>query len=69
MLQVLILISVIALIYVISKISRNPTAAIPSNSSDMAKCTICGLNFPDNESIKKGENTFCSTNCSAKNGT
>ena len=69
MFQVLILVAVIFLIYVISRISRNPTAAIPSNPSDMVKCTICGLNFPDNESIKKGKNTFCSTNCSAKNGT
>ncbi len=69
MFQVLILVAVIFLIYVISRISRNPTAAIPSNSSDMVKCTICGLNFPDSESVKKGENTFCSTNCSAKNGT
>ena len=69
MFQVLILVAVIFLIYVISRISRNPTAAIPTNASDMVKCTICGLNFPDSESIKKGENTFCSTNCSAKNGT
>ena len=69
MFQVLILISVIALIYIISRISRNTIAAIPSNSSNMVKCAICGLNFPDNESIKKGENNFCSTNCSAKNGT
>ena len=69
MFQVLILVAVIFLIYVISRISRNPTAAIPYNSSDMVKCTICGLNFPDSESIKEGENTFCSINCSAKNDT
>ena len=69
MFQVLILVAVIFLIYVISRISRNPIAAIPTNSSDMVKCAICGLNFPDSESIKEGENTFCSINCSAKNGT
>ena len=68
MFQVLILISVILLIYVIAKMSRNSAGVISSNQTEIVKCSACGLNFPDNESIKNGESLFCSSECSSKNG-
>jgi hypothetical protein len=68
MFQVLILITVILLIYVITKMSRNSAGFISSNQSEMVKCSACGLNFPDNESVKNGESLFCSSECSSKNG-
>ena len=68
MFQVLILITVILLIYVITKMSRNSAGVIDSNQPEMVKCSACGLNFPDNESVKNGESLFCSSECSSKNG-
>ena len=67
MFQVLILITVILLIYFISKVSRNSKDVISSNQSEMVKCNACGLNFPDKDSIKVGESLFCSADCSPKN--
>ena len=48
--------------------TRNSAGVISSNQPEMVKCSACGLNFPDNESVKNGESLFCSSECSSKNG-
>ena len=60
MYQILILITVIALIYLIARSARKPKANISEKSTEMVKCKNCDLNLPKSEAIQSGENWFCS---------
>ena len=65
--QLLILISVILLVYIISKVTRNSYNLIQTGHNEIVKCQVCELNVPDDQSIKKGESLYCSEECSSKN--
>jgi uncharacterized protein len=60
MYQILILITVIALVYLIARSARKPKANISEKSTEMVKCKNCDLNLPKSEAIQSGENWFCS---------
>ena len=60
MYQILILITVIALVYLIVRSARKPKVNISEKSTEMVKCKNCDLNLPKSEAIQSGENWFCS---------
>ncbi len=60
MYQILILITVIALVYLIARSARKPKVNIPEKSTEMVRCQKCDLNLPKSEAIQSGENWFCS---------
>ena len=60
MYQILILISVIALVYLIARSARKPKVNLSEKSTEMVKCKNCDLNLPKSEAIQSGENWFCS---------
>ena len=60
MYQILILITVIALVYLIARLARKPKVSISEKSTEMVKCKNCDLNLPKSEAIQSGENWFCS---------
>ena len=61
MYQILILITVIALVYLIARSARKPKANISEKiAKQMVKCKNCDLNLPKSEAIQSGENWFCS---------
>ena len=60
MYQILILITVIALVYLIVRSARKPKVNISEKSTEMVKCKNCDLNIPKSEAIQSGENWFCS---------
>ncbi len=65
--QVLILISVILLVYIISRITKNSNKFISQTSNEIVKCLVCGLNTPVKESINQGKDWFCSKECISRN--
>ncbi len=60
MYQILILISVIALVYLIARSARKPKVNLSEKSTEIVKCKNCDLNLPKSEAIQSGENWFCS---------
>ena len=60
MYQILILITVIALVYLIARSARKPKVNISKKSTEMVRCQKCDLNLPKSEAIQSGENWFCS---------
>ncbi len=60
MYQILILISVIALVYLIARSAREPIVNLSEKSTEMVRCQKCNLNLPKSEAIQIGENWFCS---------
>ncbi len=60
MYQILILITVIALVYLIARSARKPKVNLSEKSTEMVRCQKCNLNLPKSEAIQSGENWFCS---------
>ena len=65
MYQILILISVIALVYLIARSARKPKVILSEKSTEMVKCQKCNLNLPKSEAIQSGKEWFCSSECQA----
>ena len=63
MYQILILISVIALVYLIARSARKPKANLSEKSTEMVRCQKCNLNLPKSEAIQSGKEWFCSSEC------
>ena len=63
MYQILILISVIALVYLIARSARKPKVNLSEKSTEMVRCLKCNLNLPKSEAIQSGEIWFCSAAC------
>ena len=63
MYQILILISVIALVYLIARSARKPKVILSEKSTEMVKCQKCNLNLPKSEAIQSGKEWFCSSEC------
>ena len=63
MYQILILISVIALVYLISRSARKPKVILSEKSTEMVRCQKCNLNLPKSEAIQSGKEWFCSSEC------
>ena len=63
MYQILILISVIALIYLIARSARKPKVNLSEKSTEMVRCQKCNLNLPKSEAIQSGKEWFCSSEC------
>ena len=60
MYQILILITVIALVYLIARSARKPKVNLSEKGTEMVRCQKCNLNLPKSEAIQSGENWFCS---------
>ena len=65
MYQILILISVIALVYLIARSARKPKVNLSEKSTEMVRCLKCNLNLPKSEAIQSGKKWFCSSECQA----
>ena len=65
MYQILILISVIALVYLIARSARKPKINLSEKSTEMVRCQKCNLNLPKFEAILSGKEWFCSSECQA----
>ena len=65
MYQILILISVIALVYLIARSARKPKVNLSEKSTEMARCQKCNLNLPKSEAIQSGKKWLCSSECQA----
>ena len=63
MYQILILISVIALVYLIARSARKPKVILSEKSTEMVRCQKCNLNLPKSEAIQSGKEWFCSSEC------
>ena len=63
MYQILILISVIALVYLIARSARKTKVALSEKSAEMVRCYKCNLNLPKSEAIQSSEKWFCSSEC------
>ena len=63
MYQILILISIIALVYLIARSARKPKVILSEKSTEMVKCQKCNLNLPKSEAIQSGKEWFCSSEC------
>ena len=65
MYQIFILISVIALVYLIVRSARKPKVNLSEKSTEMVRCQKCNLNLPKSEAIQLGKEWFCSSECQA----
>ena len=65
MYQIFILISVIALVYLIARSARKPKVNLSEKSTEMVRCQKCNLNLPKSEAIQLGKEWFCSSECQA----
>ena len=65
MYQILILISVIALVYLIARSARKPKVNLSEKSTEMIRCPKCNLNLPKSEAIQSGKEWLCSSECQA----
>ncbi len=63
MYQILILISIIALVYLIARSARKPKVNLSEKSTEMVRCQKCNLNLPKSEAIQSGKEWFCSSEC------
>ena len=66
MLRTLFIIGALAVIALIAKKMMTPKPRVekkpsPKPLKDMVRCEACGLHLPIDESVKKGELYFCST--------
>ena len=58
--QVLLLIAIISLVYFITRVSRSKNKNISSDSSEMVKCSTCGLNLPKSDALEGDKAWYCS---------
>ena len=58
--QVLLLIVIIGLVYFITRVSRSKNKNISSDSSEMVKCSTCGLNLPKSDALEGDKVWYCS---------
>ena len=65
MYQILILISVIALVYLIARSARKPKVNLLEKSAEMVRCQKCNLNLPKSDAILSGKEWLCSPECQA----
>jgi hypothetical protein len=60
MYQVLLLIVIISLVYFITRMSRSSDKDVSSESSEMVKCSTCGLNLPKSDALEGDKAWYCS---------